>query len=148
MIFPYSLIVSSLAGSGDFVVLRRPEITITLVGPSGSASFVGLVDTGADNTIFPASAAAYLGITLQDETESSATVFGGQRVRLLLGEATLRLEADDEVIEWTTLLNFFEYEAPEDEAVILGHAGFLDFFTATFDGEAGVLTLIPNSGLA
>jgi hypothetical protein len=31
--------------------------------------------------------------------------------------------------------------------VILGHEGFLDFFTAVFDGEHCTLELTPNSGL-
>jgi hypothetical protein len=31
--------------------------------------------------------------------------------------------------------------------VILGHDGFLDYFTATFDGKAGTLTLLPNDEL-
>ena len=31
--------------------------------------------------------------------------------------------------------------------MILGHAGFLDYFTATFDGNSGTLTLIANDEL-
>jgi hypothetical protein len=35
----------------------------------------------------------------------------------------------------------------EEETVILGHQGFLDYFTATFIGEECVLDLEPNSYL-
>ena len=31
--------------------------------------------------------------------------------------------------------------------IILGHTGFLEYFTATFDGKFGALTLVPNDEL-
>lgn len=31
-----------------------------------------------------------------------------------------------------------------DESIVLGHAGFLDFFEATFDGYRAELRLIPS----
>ena len=34
-----------------------------------------------------------------------------------------------------------------DYILILGHSGFLDYFTANFDGENGILTLTPNAEL-
>jgi hypothetical protein len=35
----------------------------------------------------------------------------------------------------------------ERSAVILGHAGFLDYFEATFDGKLGTLSLRANDDL-
>jgi hypothetical protein len=36
---------------------------------------------------------------------------------------------------------------PYSSVVVLGHVGFLEFFSATFDGAASELTLIANDTL-
>jgi hypothetical protein len=56
MIFPYQPVIVA-APDGDFIELLRPEIEISIVGRSGTATLVGLVDTGSENTIFPKSIA-------------------------------------------------------------------------------------------
>lgn len=147
MNFPYSSIISLDPGSGEYLLIRRPEIPVAIVGPSGAATFVGLVDTGSDNTIFPKSVADYLGISTGPSSGPAALVFGGQHVQLLTGEAILKLEADGLAISWKSLICFFESPSSEEETIILGHAGFLDYFTAVFDGLAGKLTLIPNGDM-
>jgi hypothetical protein len=147
MKFRYSSVISVVPDTGDYLLLRRPEIPITIVGPSGSASYIGLVDTGSDNTIFPQSVAHHLGIQLESALESTASTFGGHQVNLLTGNAVLRLEADGESLAWKTPLCFYDFESADKETVILGHSAFLDYFTATFDGKEGVLTLISNDEL-
>jgi predicted aspartyl protease len=139
------VIVAGLGG--DFHLLLRPEIEVSIQGPSGSATYIGLVDTGSDNTIFPKSIADDLGISLEKAPTPASKTFGGHSVELLVGEAVLRLEASDDVVAWRTLLNFYDFPEQNEEAVILGHAGFLDYFTATFDGKDGLLTLVPNDEL-
>ena len=42
---------------------------------------------------------------------------------------------------------FAEFPDASERAVVLGHEGFLDYFTATFFGEDCVLELIPNQGI-
>ena len=144
MIFPYSSIISVEPLTGDFLLLRRPEIPVKIRGPKGSATYVGLVDTGSDNTIFPRAVADFLGISLEATSGPQASVFGGQRIRLRTGGAVLSLESGDESMGWNTPVCFFEFPTANEETVILGHAGFLDYFTATFDGKLGIVTLIPN----
>ena len=51
------------------------------------------------------------------------------------------------VIRWRTRLYFADFPGDNEKAVILGHEGFLDFFTATFIGEDCVLELEPNDGI-
>jgi hypothetical protein len=62
----------------------------------------------------------------------------------LAGTVVLQLESDGVIVRWQSLVNFYDFDSPELETVILGHAGFLEFFTATFDGRDGILTLTPN----
>jgi hypothetical protein len=110
-------------------------------------TLIGLVDTGSDNTIFPKSVADHLQIATESASGPAANAFGGQRIQLLNGDATLLLESDGETCSWKTVTCFFNFDSPEDETVILGHAGFLDYFTATFDGKSATLTLIANDEL-
>ena len=147
MKFPYSTVISAVPGTDEYVLMRRPEIPVTILGPGGSLTLIGLVDTGSDNTIFPKSVADLLQIATESESGPAANAFGGQRIQLLAGDATLQLEADEVTCSWKTVTCFFKFDSPEDETVILGHAGFLDFFTATFDGKFGTLMLMPNDEL-
>jgi hypothetical protein len=125
----------------------RPVIPVTVIGLAGSRSYFGLVDTGSDNTILPKSIGDVLGIPLRVSPGPPASVFGGGRVPLLLGEAELQLEQGNEVLRWRAMLHFHEFLNADDETVILGHASFLDYFTATFDAQQGELTLTANDDL-
>lgn len=46
---------------------------------------------------------------------------------------------------WKTTVGFVDFGTATDEVIILGHGGYLDFFTAVFDGESAVFELIPNA---
>jgi hypothetical protein len=145
MKFPYSSIISQAPGGEEFFVIRRPEIPVTIESPIGRLTVIGLVDTGSDNTIFPKSVADHLQIPIATTNGPAASVFGGQRVQLLEGEVTLTLEMEDGPrSRWTAMVCFYEFSTSEEECVILGHSGFLEFFTATFDGKLAELTLEPN----
>ncbi|RPI85491.1 MAG: hypothetical protein EHM42_06670 [Planctomycetaceae bacterium] len=60
---------------------------------------------------------------------------------------TILLTDDIESIEWNMRVQFFKTENPADNQVILGHAGFLDYFSANFDGLNAILTLFSNESL-
>jgi len=147
MRFPYSSLIAADPASGDFLVFRRPEIPVTIIGPAGWVTYIGLVDTGSDNTIFPKSVADYLRIRLEPASVGAATAFGGNRVEFQAGDVELRVAVDGESVRWPTPVCFFDFPTQEDETVILGHSGFLDYFLASFDGKLGVLTLVANDEL-
>ena len=108
--------------------------------------FVALVDTGADNTILPKSIARDLGIRLTAGKGPAATAFGGQEITLFYADLELELLHPDGSLRWLARVYFFE-KGGDDETLILGHQGFLDFFTATFDGEKCDLDLVANAYL-
>lgn len=149
MIFLYRPLISPAPDGDDFLLILRTEITITVVGPTGSATYSGLVDTGSDTTILPLAVAQDLGIQVAPAPGPPATVFGGHQVQLLVGEVTLQIqdEKTNETVRWRDIVSFFDTQGREDEILILGHSGFLDYFTATFDGKAGSLTLVANDDL-
>jgi len=42
-------------------------------------------------------------------------------------------------------VGFVDFGSSEDEVIVLGHGGCLDYFTAIFDGEKAELELTANS---
>lgn len=146
MRFDYSAILSSAPDIGDAVVIFRPEVRIRVHGPNGAGDFLALVDTGADNTILPEAIANDLGIPLKAGTGPAATAFGGQAIALSYADVELELMHADGDLRWSARV-FFVADDTNQETLILGHQGFLDYFTATFDGENCVLELKPNPHL-
>src|SRR5262245_21466149 len=73
----------------------RPLVPVTLHGPGGASLTFGrtLVDSGADDTIFPADAAIALGIPLLAAT-GHAMRWRGQRFALRFAEVELELTDD------------------------------------------------------
>jgi hypothetical protein len=149
MIFLYRPVIAAPPDGGDYLLILRPEIPVTVRGAGGVGTYSGLVDTGSDNTIFPLSIAEDLGVKVTAASGPMASTFGGQRIQLYQGEVELELKTDEpaEVIRWPATVFFHDFEAVADETVVLGHADFLNYFTATFDGLAGELTLIANEDL-
>jgi hypothetical protein len=147
MRFPYTLNIARSIDKGDEIVVLRPEVSIRIVGPAGIAETLALVDTGADNSVFPLSIARHLQIETALGEGPAATAFGGQQIPLSFAEVILELSDDDASIRWHGRLYFADFPNDSEKAVILGHEGFLDYFTATFDGNNCVLNLDPNDDI-
>lgn len=143
MRFPYSLNIVPSIETGDEIVLLRPEIPLRIHGPAGIADVVALVDTGA----VPLSIADDRGIATTPGAGPGAIAFGGQSIRLSFAEVVLELGQDQQTVRWRARMYFAEFPDASERAVVLGHEGFLDYFTATFFGEDCVLELIPNQGI-
>ncbi len=145
MKFPYREYLSTFPNTNDYRLILRPIITIRIIGPKASARWDALVDSGADETLFPLSIAEALGIELDQQLTSEAAGITGERLRIQYGDVELRLESGHEVTAWKTTVGFVDFGSANEEVIILGHGGCLDYFTATFDGENAELELIPNS---
>ena len=119
-----------------------PEINISLIGPADTRVVRGLLDTGADDTVFPESWAALIGIDL---TNAPIGTFKGAIpgvVSVRYGRVQLRLASNGERREWTALVGFTPVPL---RVALLGFAGFLQFFTATFHGDREEVELAVNS---
>ena len=143
MRFDYTAILSFASDTGDAIVIFRPEVRIRVRGANGSADFLALVDTGADNTILPEAVARDLGIPLKTGRGPAATAFGGQEIVLSFADVELEVVHPDGNLRWLARVYFVSDDASQ-ETLILGHQGFLDYFTASFDGEECTLELEPN----
>src|SRR5262245_42657974 len=109
----------------------RPLIGVTLLGLSGSVHDRGLLDTGADDTVFPEDWASQIGIDLSSAPTATISGVGGQALLVRYAPVTLRITDGTEFREWTAIVGFtVGLNRP-----LLGFAGFLQFFTATFHGD-------------
>ena len=144
MKFPYQPLIWFDGLTRSFDDVMRPEIELTVHGPSASVSYSALVDTGADQVVLPCSLARRLGVTLDPSRTRPAKVFGGSCLAFQSGKVELEVGPTGQSVRWATTVCFLDFDSQEDEVLILGHAGFLDYFTASFDGEQAELTLRPN----
>jgi hypothetical protein len=147
MKFPYSGFLSKAQDTGHEIVIFRPEVPLRIYGVRGFVDIVALVDTGADNTILPSAIAHELGIETHESKAPMAVAFGGQQIPLSFADVHLEMSTNEQALRWQARVQFFDSADADSETLIVGHEGFLDFFTAIFDGEQTTLTLDPNNDL-
>jgi hypothetical protein len=115
---------------------------VTLIGPTGSVSRDCLADTGADDTVFPESLAAQIGLDLTNAPTGTASGVGLVSSPIRFAVVRFRIGTLSEQREWQGWVGFTP--APLRRPLI-GHAGFLQYFTATFHGDAEKLELTVNA---
>jgi hypothetical protein len=141
----YSVDESSICPSG---IVYRPVAKLRVAGPSGETYVRLLIDTGADHTLLPMSVADRVGAHLFHDDYNSAKGVSGHEISIIPGRVQLELISDNGCYQWSAVIGFAEFASPEEECSLLGHAGCLEFFTATFDGVARVFELLPRFGSA
>ncbi len=138
----YEVEASPAFGGG---LLYRPEIPLRVIGQAGDANFLALVDTGADGTLIPRSLGERIGVEIDDSQAVPVRGFSGAgEVKVSPGLVSLELRQGETCYRWEATIGFVEFATPEAEQGILGHAGCLDFFVVTFDGETHELAVEPN----
>lgn len=145
MRFAYREYLSQITGTTDYRLILRPVITIRIAGPQAEARWDALVDTGADETLLPLALAEILGVELDLDFTSQAVGTSGDQLTVQYGDVCLEISDGKESIAWQSTVGFVDFGSPSDEVIILGHAGCLDFFTMTFDGENAQLELSANN---
>jgi hypothetical protein len=137
---PVNAAVPSLAGA---VIVPRPILAVHVTGPSGSRLRDGLLDTGADETIFDPSVAPFIGVDLAQAIEREVHLVGRGPIRCRYAAVTLRItDGVSETYEWDALVGFAPFPLLRS---LLGFGGFLQFFDANFRGAAEEVILFPNA---
>lgn len=126
---PISGFVTPLGGR---TVRPRPIIPVTIIGPTGSRIREAILDTASDDTVFPESLAAQIGVDLSAAPSGRGSGVGLVTVPLRYAEVTLRIATNQEHREWQAWVSFTSGSLRRP---ILGFAGFLQFFAATFHGD-------------
>jgi hypothetical protein len=148
MIFPYASYEVSRSSTVPSGVVYRPEVVLCVYGNGRFKTIQALVDTGSDETILPYSLAMLLGIKLDKSAATLASGVGGHEVRLLPGVVELEISQAEESYRWRAIVAFLKTEDPDDEVALLGFAGFLEYFHATFDSESLVIRLSANGRMS
>lgn len=123
-------------------VQPRPIISLTLIHGQRTWLGEGLVDDGADDTVFHDSVAATLGIDLTHLPGSVCEAVGGAAIPVRFATVTIRILANQERREWQGCVAFTPIRLRNS---LLGFGGFLQFFTAAFHGDLEFLDLTINS---
>ncbi len=123
-------------------VRPKPLIPVSLVGPTGAWANDSLLDTGADDTVFPEAAAAVIGVDLTSAPPGSGRGLSMAVIPLRFAELTIRVTDGGERREWQGWVGFTSARLRRP---VLGFAGFLQFFTATFHGDHEQVELTTNA---
>lgn len=144
MIFPYirhRVDTSSAIPVGE---IARPEIPIRVRGPQGSIEITALIDTGADHVFLSVHLAELLGVEIDESPAESAAGAGGNELKIWPGDVEIEIWQAAEAYRWRVPVGFIE--SGEDlAAAYLGHLGFLEHFTATFDYVEQTVELLPKA---
>jgi hypothetical protein len=132
--------VPALAGA-KFV--PRPILAVQITGPGGSQLRDGLLDTGADETIFDPTVAPLIGVDLSQAAEREIHLVGRGSVRCRYASVRLRItDGIAETYEWDAVVGFAPFPLLRS---LLGFGGFLQFFDAHFRGADEEVILFPNA---
>jgi hypothetical protein len=122
-------------------IISRPVIPVRLIGPAGSHVFHGLLDTGADETFITREMADVLGVAIKEDAGYDVMSASGD-MAVRCGKLSIQLSQGDEEYRWPLTAGVVDRRWRE---AILGHAGFLEYFDATFLGAQGEVVLTRNS---
>jgi hypothetical protein len=117
---------------GGLTQVYRPSIPLRVIGPTHDHVAFGLLDTGADDTLLPDRFIAMLGVTIQSGMRAPIRGIGGGALTADFGRVDFQLRAH----RWSALVGFYA-----GNQVLLGHAGFLEHFGASFNGISRTVTL-------
>ena len=114
-------------------------VPVLIRGPGGLRGVVGLADTGADDTLLPERLLAPLGVVPDAKDYLIASGFSGDPLVVRHARVDLEIATSGEVHRWSARVGFHP-----GHKVILGHQGFFDAYTASFNGRRRLRTLTPN----
>jgi hypothetical protein len=119
----------------------RPIIVVSIIGASNTVVTDALLDTGADDTVFPEHRASPLGIDLSNAPAGYMRTANLMRIPVRYARVLLRITDGVEQREWPAWVGFTSALLNQP---LLGFAGFLQFFTATFHGDREQVELTVN----
>ncbi|HEU5118115.1 MAG TPA: hypothetical protein VFT74_15955 [Isosphaeraceae bacterium] len=131
--------VDPLPGEVGQQIIYVPQILVRVTGPAGTWLIPGILDTGSAETLLPRRYLERLGLDVGPRY--NLTGAGGQEFPAWLGQVDLELfQGRRTHYRWSARVGFV---VGRDRA-LWGHAGFLDHFTARFDGLEKVVDLRSN----
>ena len=132
-------LVDPLPGESGIQYLHEPVIVVRAIGPSGTPWLIqGLLDTGADETLLPMRFRDRQGVARGGRYTLKGA--GGSPLVAWIGEVDLEMGSPRASYRWSARVGF----TPRRDVAIWGRHGFLNYFTATFDGLRRSVSLRSN----
>ena len=139
----YEIPKSPLDGSTE---IHRPEIVVHLIGEAGEIHCLSLVDTGADSVVIGPTIARQIGVQLQPTHRWPVHGFSGHALEAVRGHVEVEIVSGTESFCWQLPVAVVTYpDLANEEIVVLGQSGFLEYFDVRFLGDAHVVELKPNA---
>jgi hypothetical protein len=121
---------------------------VVILNPADATNWLhyhACLDTGADDCVFYEDTATLLGIDLANALTKTARGTTEATMMFRYADVWLQLNGSDgTVIEWAATVAFARNRASYP---LLGYAGFLQFFNATFFGESEQVELVENNSI-
>jgi hypothetical protein len=132
--------IPSFADPSPFVA--RPVVPITIWGSTQAFRTKGILDTGATETILPYSLIAEGLIDPINTPGETGAIYGIDQnpMPVTYWTVDLAVTLKKKTHRWQAKVAFTTFR----NDVVLGNAGFLRYFTVTFDGANLYSTLRPN----
>lgn len=136
---------SLLDGSEE---LWRPEIPLHLIGKTGELFTYGLLDTGADGVLISRSIADDVGIGRDESSRWDVRGVSGESLEAVLGHVEIEVMDHQESVCWLMPVGVVTFDDPaNNDIVLLGQTGFLQYFDTRFLGAKHFVELLPNGTL-
>ncbi|OGD89077.1 hypothetical protein A3I53_01325 [Candidatus Curtissbacteria bacterium RIFCSPLOWO2_02_FULL_40_13b] len=117
----------------EFGYIPTIKLSLQVKSPKGYIPFIFLLDTGADVTSLPASAAEKLGIDLDQCPEKPMSGFEG--ITIMVYKSEIKIKFNKKTFRIPCVFN------PNDDVpILLGRARILDRFNIFLDGENKEIT--------
>src|SRR4051794_25324889 len=91
MRFPYQSYLVRGIGTTRYAMVHRPVIPVRVIGPDGDDNLMGLVGTGADDTLLPDYRLGLLGVTIVPGDQAVIVGIDGGTVLVRYGTVDLEL---------------------------------------------------------
>jgi len=119
----------------------RPMVDLSVSNGPDTLIRPVVIDSGADDIVLPEAAGILLGIDLANAVVGTSQGVGSSPLAVRYAQVTLRLSDGNEFRTWDALVGFSP--ALRDRG-LFGIAQGLQYFTATFDGDAEEVRLEVN----
>ena len=133
MKFPYIKLPSR---SLNLKWVARPYILIRITGPKGFWEGYGLIDSGADRSLFNIQIAEKIGLDLTKAPEEFFGGIEGSSLKAKLHKVKIQIVGMKEYTE--VLAGFIDSSGV---AAILGQEGFFDNFRIKFERDHGIIEI-------
>jgi hypothetical protein len=137
---------SPVRSLGPAQLRYRPICAVRITGPGGNALRDGLLDSGAEDTVFPESVAPLIGLDLSQAPQYTVGLAGRGPMVCRFAQVTLWLtDGVSQAFEWETIVAFVPVMP---FMPLLGQAGTLEYFDVTLRGADREMEILPNRNFA